>query len=173
LLLERGKTDMLNNLYKLVNDAKVDPQGFNQGALHALWTIEGLGAMESDPEAKNVIAGALYHRSAPIRKAAIQILPGNEATDEALLKSQVLYDKDPQVRLAALLYFSERPASESIGKLLYELSKEKRIADDAWLSKAVYAAASKHRTGFLETFSKAEPTFGTSPEEKKEKQDPD
>jgi len=172
LLVERGNIDVLPKLYKLANDLKVDGMGMNPAALHAFWTMDGLGGMESDPESKNVVAGALYHKSAPIRKAAIQLLPKNEVTDEVLLKSKALYDKDPQVRLAALLYFSERPSSTSIGKLLYDLSKEKEIMDDDWLSKAVYVAASKHHTGFLDAFSRAEPSFSMAPEEKKEKQDP-
>ena len=154
LLVERGKTDVLPDLYKLVNDTKVDGMGLDPAALHALWTIEGLGALESDPEAKNVVGGALYHPSGAVRKAAIQILPKNGTTDDALLRARVLEDKDPETQLAALLYFAERPASDEIGKRLYELSKEKNIVNDLWLSKAVYAAASKHRNGFMAAYKK-------------------
>ncbi len=160
LLVERGKTDILPELYKLVNDDRVDGMGLNPAALHALWTIEGLGALESDPEAGNVVGGALYHPSSAVRKAAIQILPKNGATDAALQRSKVLYDKNPGVRLAALLYFAERPASEDMGKRLYDLSKEKAIVNDLWLSKALYAAAGKHRNGFMTAYKKDDPTVG-------------
>ncbi|WP_175455256.1 PVC-type heme-binding CxxCH protein [Pricia antarctica] len=154
LLVERGKTDVLPDLYKLANDTKVDGMGLNPAALHALWTIEGLGALESDPEAKNVVGGAIYHPSGAVRKAAVQILPKNGTTDDALQRAQVLEDKDPEVQLAALLYFAERPASNEIGKRLYELSTEKDIVNDLWLSKAVYAAASKQRNGFMAAYKK-------------------
>jgi putative membrane-bound dehydrogenase-like protein len=49
LLVERDSTDVLMSLYKLVNDSSiVDDLGMNVGALHALWTIEGLGALGVD-----------------------------------------------------------------------------------------------------------------------------
>jgi len=157
LLVERGKTDVLPDLYKLANNAKVDGMGLNPAALHALWTIEGLGALESDPEGRNVVTGALYHPSGALRKAAIQILPKNGATDDALKRARVLEDKDPEVQLAALLYFSERPASDDIGNNLYDLSTEKEVVNDPWLSKAVYAAASKHPNGFIAAYKKVNP----------------
>ncbi|WP_339709501.1 PVC-type heme-binding CxxCH protein [uncultured Kriegella sp.] len=162
LLVERGNTDVLKDLYKLVNNAKVDQQGMNPAALHALWTIQGLNALTSDKEAKNVVAGALYHAAPSVRKAAVEILPKSELSDEALLKSGVLYDENPQVQMAALLYFSERPSSQAIGKLLYDLSKQENIVHDNWLSKAVYIAASRHAKGFMEQFEKSDPGFSNS-----------
>lgn len=162
LLVASGNTDVLNELYKLVNNPKVDEQGMNPAALHALWTIQGLNALTSDKEAKNVIAGALYHAAPSVRKAAVQILPKSELTDEALLKSGVLYDENLQVQMAVLLYFSERPSSQAIGKLLYDLSKQENIVDDNWLSKAVYIAASNHAKGFIAQFEKSDPGFTNS-----------
>ncbi|MFK7811907.1 MAG: PVC-type heme-binding CxxCH protein [Maribacter sp.] len=152
LLVERDSTDILMSLYKLVNNSKLDELGMNPAALHALWSIDGLSAIGADMEAINVVTGALFHPSAAVRKAAIQILPKNETTDGYINTARVLYDKDASVRLAALLYFTERPASESTGKLIYQLSKEKSITDDKWLSKAIYAAASRHGVGFMKEY---------------------
>ena len=162
LLVESGNTDVLKELYKLVNNPEVDGEGMNPAALHALWTIEGLNALTLDKEAKNVVAGALYHAASSVRKAAVQMLPKSDQSDEALLKSGVLYDKDPQVQLAVLLYFSERPSSPRIGKSLYNLSLEDNIVNDDWLSKAVYIAASKHATSFIEQFEKSEPVASST-----------
>lgn len=173
LLVERGNTDVLSDLYKLVNDPTLDVQGLNAPALHALWTIKGLGALESDMEAQNVVAGALYHPSGAVRRAGIEILPKNEKSDKALLKAQVLNDPDPKVRLAALLYVAERPASESIGALLYNLSRDQMITSDPWLSKAVYAAAAGHAAGFMEQFMKLNPGYSESSENTGERQSPD
>lgn len=159
LLVERDSIDVLKSLYKLVNDTKVDGMGMNAGALHALWTIEGLGALGVDMEGINVVTGALLHPASAVRKAAIQILPKNQTTDDHFSKSKVLYDKDASVRLAALLYYSERKASESIGKLLYELSADELITNDNWLSKAVYAAANKHGIGFMKAFAEDNPNI--------------
>lgn len=157
ILVERGNTDVLRSLYKLVNDSKIDGLGMNPGALHALWTIEGLNALGTDMEGIDVVTGALFHPAAAVRKAAIQILPKNRTTDDYLSKSKVLNDKDASVRLASLLYYTERPASEFIGESLYRVSKEKSVTDDNWLSKAVYAAANRHGAGFINQYKADNP----------------
>jgi len=160
LLIENGNKNILSDLYKLINDDKVDEQGLNPGALHALWALKGLlGVVESNKEAVTVVEKALFHTSGAIRKAAIQILSRSIRTDDMLLKAGVLNDKDPSVQKEALLYFSEREPSVNIGKMLYELSKEKRINNDSWLSKAVYIAASKHSVGFINEYKRMNPSF--------------
>ena len=159
MLIERANSDVLGQLYKLVNDGSLNTLNQNPGALHALWTMEGLGAITSSQEALGVVRGALFHPAAAVRKAAIQILPKNTATDEALQLSGALKDKDPSVQLAAILYFSERSPSEEIGRTLYELSQEKSVQHDKWLSQAVYVSASKHIKGFIAAFQEAHPNF--------------
>ncbi|WP_425237537.1 PVC-type heme-binding CxxCH protein [Ulvibacterium sp.] len=159
LLVENGSTDILPHLYKLVKSTSVDSEGFNHGALHALWTIQGLGVKESDQEAISVVQGALEHPAAAVRKAAIQILSKGEQVDEASLMYMVLRDKDPGVQMAALLYFSERSPSEEIGRKLYELSQEEIIMKDKWLSEALYVAASKHASGFIAAYLSDNPGF--------------
>ncbi len=161
LLVDRGETDIVNDLYKLINNLEVDGQGMNPRALHALWTLDGLGAIDTVQEAVNVVTGALYHPAASVRKAAIQILPKSEITDHALLKTNVLFDPDPKVQLAAILYFSERPASEVVGAQLFTLGKSPKIMADSWLSKATYIAASKHRAGFIASYLKSNPRLET------------
>lgn len=149
LLVERGDKSVLPKLYALVKEGKEDEVGLNPGALHALWTIEGLGAIPNDAKALTALKGALKSVTPAIRIAAIQLFPKNEETDATLLKSKVLHDSDPRVQLAALLYFSEREPSEAVGKQLYALSERPEITEDAWLSKALYVAAAKHSLGFL------------------------
>ena len=170
LLVERGNADVLNELYKMVNNPKIDEEGMNPAALHALWTIHGLNALTADKEAKNVVAGALYHAAPSVRKAAVQILPKNNETDEALLKSGVLNDKEPGVQLAVLLYFSHRPSSDSLGRLLYPISKQNNIVNDNWLSKAVYIAASTHARGFIDAFEKTDPDISSSLKESNQRE---
>ena len=43
LLVERGKRDVVPDLVKLVGDSSLDEIGLNPGAIHALWTLHGLG----------------------------------------------------------------------------------------------------------------------------------
>ena len=48
LLVERGKTDVVPALVGLVKDRSVDAIGLNPGAIHALWTLHGLGVLDGD-----------------------------------------------------------------------------------------------------------------------------
>ena len=173
LLVERGNTDVLSSLYKIIKNTSLDDMGMNVGALHALWTVEGLGALVLEEEAYNVVAEALNHPAAAVRKAAIQILPKNEKTDALLNKAKILSDKDPAVRMAALLYYIERPASESVGRHLYQLSKEPSITEDNWLSKAVYAAARSHGPGFMKQYLLDNPDENAASTSKAKRQDMD
>ena len=79
LLVERGKTDVVPDLVKLVEDAGVDEIGLNAGAIHALWTLHGLGAM-SDARVAAAAVGALKHSSAGVRRNALAVLPRNNAS---------------------------------------------------------------------------------------------
>ena len=159
LLIERANDDILKHLYMLVNDGSMNSLDQNPGALHALWTIEGLGAVSSNQEATAVVRGALFHPVAAVRKAAIQILPKTTKVDKAIQLSGALHDNDAGVQLAALLYFSKRNPSDEIGKTLYGLSQDKKIKHDKWLSQGVYIAASKHIKGFVKAFQKEHPNF--------------
>lgn len=157
LLVERGETDVLSSLYELVNDKKADGLGMNPGALHALWTINGLGALGTDTEGIKVVTDALFHPAASVRKAAIQILPKNKTTEDYFNKAKILNDKDASVRLATILYYTERPTSEAIGAKLYAVSKQESVTADPWLSKAVYAAANRHGAGFMKQYLEENP----------------
>lgn len=86
LLVERGEKDILPELYKLVKNGKQDELGINPGAIHALWTIHGLGVVPSDQQATAVVLDALNHRAAGVRKAAVQALPKERWVDQAIKK---------------------------------------------------------------------------------------
>ena len=103
LLVERGNVDVLPDLYDLVKNEKTDDSGNNYAATHALWIIDGLGALTKDDKAEAVLTGALKHPSASVRKAAIQILSKSQWTEEMVTTSNILNDKDPNTRLAAIV----------------------------------------------------------------------
>ena len=44
LLVERGQSHVVPELIELVNATSTDAIGLNVGAIHALWTLHGLGA---------------------------------------------------------------------------------------------------------------------------------
>ncbi len=76
LLVERGVRDVVPQLIGLVRDTSVDAIGTNGAALHALWTLHGLGELASTTsEAGRAAVGALKHPAAGVRKAAAMVLP--------------------------------------------------------------------------------------------------
>src|SRR5204862_1796239 len=65
LLVDRGNKDVVPALCELVRDPGVDEIGLNAGAIHALWTLQGLKAFDSaSADATKVALSALKHSSA-------------------------------------------------------------------------------------------------------------
>jgi len=156
LLVERGNTDVLNDLYKLV---KAAPDKNSFAAIHALWTIDGLGALTKDDNAENIVMEALSHSTPGVRKAAIQILSKSGWREETIAKYNLLNDPDPNTRLAVFVSLTGLQASDSLGESLYKISVEQNIIKDEWLSKAVYIAAAHHKKGFIQAFLTANPGY--------------
>ncbi len=161
LLVEGGKKDNLPTLIDLAKNKKTDELGLNTGALHALWTLDGLGAIPGDEKATMAVKDALKNTTAGIRKAAIQILSKYPETIQSIAEAGVINDPDPNTRLAAILSLVELPSSDEWGRKIYALSLEESIKADDWLAKAVYAAATKHRTGFISAYQEANPDYET------------
>ena len=156
LLVERGNKDVLPALYALVRDTSVDPIGLNVGAIHALWTIHGLGALDgSNPEATAVAVSALRHPSAGVRRNAVQVLPADGQAVAAILGAGLTRDADPQVRLTALLALADRPGSDAAGKAVAEALAVPENANDKWIPDAATAAAAKNSVGFLKAVAAA------------------
>jgi hypothetical protein len=150
LLVERGKKDVVPALIDLVKDEGADAIGINPGAIHALWTLHGLGALDgSDAAAIAAAKQALRHRSAGVRRSAIMVLPRQTSSTAALMDAGLLRDADPQVRLAALLALAEGAPSEEAAAALVAALGEPRIARDRWLLDALTAAAAANDLSFL------------------------
>ena len=123
LLVERGQTDVVPALVKLVGILSVDEIGLNVGAIHALWTLHGLGAIdERHPEVLEAARAALAHPSAGVRRNALQVLPATPASAEAIVASGLTKDEDAQVKLAAILALADMPSSGAAGKQVAQLS---------------------------------------------------
>lgn len=159
LLVERGNMDVLPKLYDLVRNQEVDNLGYNYAAVHALWVIDGLGALSKDDDAEKIITEALKHKSAGVRKAAIQILSKAQLTEQTITQSNILNDTDPNTRLAAILSTVEISPSEGVGDALYKVSLDENVKSDYWLSQAVYVAANQHQQSFIGAFLKANPNY--------------
>ena len=167
LLVERGQRDVLPDLMKLVRDERVDELGLNPGAVHALWTMHGLGALDgSDREAVDLATDALHHPSAGVRRTAAMVLPSSPASRDALLKllpdrsapdgtdyvvrSADMDPADAQVQLAVLLALADMPASEAAGAAAAEVLLLPEYANDRWLRDAAAIAGAAHSAAFLQ-----------------------
>ncbi len=171
LLVERGDQDVLQELIKLVEDTGVDELGLNGAALHALWTMHGLGVLDgANTQANEAVITALQHPSPGVRKAAVQVLPKATWALEAIMASGILNDPDPHTQLAALLRISEMPEDSEIGSELYTLSKSEHIVQDLWLSQALFIATNSHSEGFFNAYE-ADPSASTHQKVDQEKKD--
>ncbi|MBP7142020.1 MAG: ThuA domain-containing protein [Opitutaceae bacterium] len=153
LLVERNRKDVVPLLLKLVSDPSVDEIGLNPGAIHALWTLHGLGAIDALPEVQDAVRRAMGHTSAAVRQTAVSVLPHTAGTMTAVLKANLLNDADPQVRLAALLSLASGPASPEAGKALFAMLNQAGLKLDQWTVDGAKIAASTHRASFLASAS--------------------
>ena len=156
LLVEQGDTTIADGLIALIRDQSRDEIGLNVGAIHALWTLHGLGLSDgSNLTANEVVVSALRHPSPGVRRNAIQVLPPTKEAVAALIEAQVLRDPDHQVRLAAILALSDLPhdGPEAAHALLEVILNPNDMAD-RWIPDAVTCAAalnSQHLIPLLAT----------------------
>jgi putative membrane-bound dehydrogenase-like protein len=154
LIVERGKTDVTPQIIAIVNDRTVDKVGLNSPAVHALWTLHGLGALDgTNASALDAATRALSHPAAGVRKAAQSVLPRTQQSVAAMLSAGALTDKDLNVRLNALLVLSRMPASVEAGREIYRASKDQAVIEDEWLPEAIWIAATRHQDGFLKAYA--------------------
>jgi hypothetical protein len=158
LLVERGQQDVVPALLDLLNDHTIDELGLNPGALHSLWTLQGLGAIGSDARVQDATRRALHHPAASLRRSALMALPrdarllddifeagllpdrASPHTVDYTVGSGVLQDADAQVRLTAVLALSELPASARAADALVALITVPQNARDSWLPDAAAIA---------------------------------
>jgi putative membrane-bound dehydrogenase-like protein len=151
LLVERGQKDVVPALCRLTENQSVDEINLNPAAIHALWTLHGLGALEADREATAAATRALKHPSPGVRRAAVMVLPRTDASLRTLLDEKLPADSDAQVRLASLLALSEMSPSEAAGAAVFAMLQETRNSEDRWIPDAATCAAARHDAGFLKS----------------------
>ena len=168
LLVERDNDDVLPGLYELVEDEHVDELGLNTAAIHAIWTIHGLGALDgSHVKALSVVRDALYHPSAGVKRAALMTLPRTNQLLDDILAAGLLPDSavpdgmsytvgynlmdaaDAQVRLAALLAVADLPDSDHAGKAVAEMLSVPENVNDEGIRTAAMAAGLQHSAAFM------------------------
>jgi putative membrane-bound dehydrogenase-like protein len=150
LLVERGKTDVVPALVKAASDGSMDEIGLNAGVVHALWTLDGLGALDgSNKDATAAAVAALKHKSAGVRRNATLVLAHDSTSAKAIRESGALNDSDAQVRLAALQALADLPGNLETGRALAALLAKPENMEDRWIPDALTAAAARNDVYFL------------------------
>lgn len=162
LLVQRGKSDVVPALIKLVEDRSMDEIGLNVGAIHAIWTLHGLGQLDELNVSTQALAHALMHPSAGVRRNAIQALPRIDESVEWLLATNVLTDDDAQVRLAAILALADQAQHREAGGAIAKLVRNGDYSSDRWIGDALTSAAAMHAVPFLAALADAEEGQETS-----------
>ncbi|MEI6235230.1 MAG: PVC-type heme-binding CxxCH protein [Planctomycetota bacterium] len=165
LLVERGNTDVVPELIKLTQDQTIDGAGLTPCAIHALWTMQGLGALDGkNADATAAAIAALKHPSASVRRNALHVIPRTEAALNAVLAAGSIKDQDAQVRLAAFLALAEMPQSAVAATALLDALNDTVNTGDSWIPDAITSAAAAHDVPFLKGMM--EKKFAASPEKK-------
>ena len=151
LIIEMGYSELEPELISLISDAPTDHLGLKPAAIHAIWTLQGLGLHSQ--AARDALINALRHDNFSVRKAAIQALPVNDEIAGQIINSNILNDPNLNTRLAALIRTLSIPENREVGSEIYNQSLRTEVAQDLWLSKAVQAAALVHKSGFLQSFN--------------------
>lgn len=130
LIVENNKTELIPDLLKIgVKNTK--------GAIHALWALDGLGALNPDDSTtETLLKKALNNTLLGIRKTAIALIPNTEKGSEMLLNTGLLEDENLPIRLAAMLKASELPETEALYQKMEMLTQQEQTNQDKWLKAA-------------------------------------
>jgi putative membrane-bound dehydrogenase-like protein len=159
LLAERGKDDVVPALTKLIADKTVDETGLNAGAVHAVWTLNGIGVTD---KSVTLLLEAMKHPSAVVQIAAVQTvvkLDPEDAVEIVMAMSGMANPQvtdNPRIRLAAVLAAADyRPSRDSdarrrltnlVGGMVGTSTSEKTYRD------AVRIAAADRESGVVGSF---------------------
>ncbi|TWT49315.1 Trehalose utilization [Rubripirellula amarantea] len=154
LLVERGKPDVSDALCSLIQSPTVDEIGLNVAAIHALWTMHGLGLLDgSHDEVNDVVFSALKHPSAGVRRNALQVLPPIEGSAKAIDAANLQWDSNAQVRLAAVLAIADMPASEVGAKIVLDVLSDPGSMMDRWIPDSATSAAARNSEHVLKVIA--------------------
>jgi putative membrane-bound dehydrogenase-like protein len=134
LLVDNRKTDAMDSLKKLVtaNDKSV-------AAIHALWALHGLGALDDATH-----RAALQSSDPTLRRNAIRALGSDQRSQTLFHGAGCVSDAQPHTRLAALVKLAEFPTTPEITTLVKRLSEDPQIRGDEWLNEAAKLLVRKH-----------------------------
>ncbi len=119
--------------------AKLAPMEGAQ-AIHALWTLQGLGILDAKTHQT-----ALISKDAKLRRNAIRALGNDKASQDLFFGSGVISDPDLHTRLAAFVKLADFPTTPEIQTLVKKLAIDPVVKNDEWLAEAAKMLGKKHK----------------------------
>ncbi|HEV7868325.1 MAG TPA: PVC-type heme-binding CxxCH protein [Chthoniobacteraceae bacterium] len=135
LLVDGKKTEAVELLKRAIiaNDGST-------AALHALWSLQGLGALD-EPTHKS----ALLAKDPALRRNAIRALGTDQKAEALLFGAGVVSDPQPHTRLAAFVKLAELPTTPEVQTLVRNLSMDAAVKSDEWLAEAAKLLGKRHK----------------------------
>ena len=136
LLVEGKKTDAADALKKTVaaKDSGV-------AAVHALWTLHGLGLLDDATH-----KAALLSPSSPLRRNATRALSADDHGKMLFFSAGVVSDPDPITKLAAYVKLAEFPTAKEVQSVIVSIARNPANRTDPWLGEASRLLARIHQT---------------------------
>lgn len=100
-----------------------------KGVIHALWSLEGIGALDKDTH-----QAALLSKDPAVRRNAIRALPANGAGRQLFFSSSVIQDPDLVTRQVAFVKLAEFPTIPEIKTVVAQLSRVPVNNSDSFLN---------------------------------------
>lgn len=135
LLVDSQQTDAAPALKKRVRAATG-----GKGAIHALWSLSGIGALDKDTH-----QAALLARDPALRRNAIRALPATEEGRRLFFGSPVIQDPDLITRQAAFVKLLEFPTIPEIRTVVAQLPRVASNTRDPFLNDTVTLLGRIHK----------------------------
>ena len=110
------------------------------GAIHALWSLEGIGALDKDTH-----QSALMAKDSTLRRAAIRALPANDTGRQLFFSSPVIQDPDLITRQVAFVKLAEFPTIPQIQTVVAQLPRAAVNTNDAYLNDSLTLLGRIHK----------------------------
>ncbi len=135
LIVDHQLTDAAPALKKRVTSG-----AGGKGAIHALWALQGIGALDKDTHQK-----ALLDKDPSLRRNAIRALPANEDGRQLFFSSSVIQDPDLLTREVAFVKLAEFPTIPEIQTVVAQLPRIPANSSDSYLNDAMTLLGRIHK----------------------------
>ncbi|MBL9168867.1 MAG: c-type cytochrome [Verrucomicrobiales bacterium] len=136
LLVEGKRSGVAGGLRQLVTARET-----GVGAIHALWSLRGIGQLDSA-----TLRAALLAKDSALRRNAVRALGNDDEARTSFFSAGVVSDPDLLTRSAALVKLSEFQTTPEVQTLVGTLARNPVHRSDEWLREGIRLLSKKHHT---------------------------